>query len=76
MQKKHPLPFHIRSTGQKSHRTPLPPSFASVFPRVEPLDDLHPMYSQKLSSPIHPDCLPIRQFEQLLDQQDLHSIQL
>jgi hypothetical protein len=47
-----------------------------LFPRVEPLNDLHPMYSEKLSSPIHADCLPIRQFEQLLDQQDLHSIQL
>ncbi len=44
--------------------------------RVEPLNDLHPMYSEKLSSPIHADCLPIRQFEQLLDQQDLNSIQL
>ncbi len=76
MPKKHSLPSGIGHAVKRRRRTPLPPSFATVFPRVEPLNDLHPMYSEKLSSPIHADCLPIRQFEQLLDQQDLNSIQL
>ena len=53
MPKKHSLPSGIGRAGKKARRTPLPPSFASVFPRVEPLNDLHPMYSAKTFLP-HP----------------------
>lgn len=57
-------------SNDKSSRSLLPPELSSVVARIDPVTDPYPRYAGKRRR------LPIEQFEQLLDQKDLNSIQL
>ena len=66
-----------------SVRASLPNGHASIFPRIDPTTGIHPMYASRTNPhatqpgmPVNKAHLPIRNFEQLLDQRDLNSIQL
>ena len=61
------------------------PNTSSVraSPRIDPTTGIHPMYASRTNPhatqpgvPVNKAHLPIRNFEQLLDQRDLNSIQL
>lgn len=62
-------------SNDKSPRNLLPPELSSLYPRIDPITNLHPRYASTPSAK-HSRALPIQQFEQLLDQKDLNSIQL
>lgn len=79
----HHRPTNDCNLHSNSARTSLPRTHASVFPRIDPTTDIHPMYASRTNPhatqpgvPVSPAHLPIRNFEQLLDQRDLNSIQL
>ena len=66
-----------------SVRASLPNGHASIFPRIDPTTGIPPDVCQPHQSACdaarcagQQSALPIRNFEQLLDQRDLNSIQL
>ena len=61
----------------------IPPELSSVFAKIDPIENIHPFYtdqpkplSNQITSTRHMKQLPIDRFEEILDQNDLNSIQL
>ncbi len=88
-QKKHPdssfysQNHHDCNPKNNSAHQIVPPELSSVFARIDPLENIHPFYTGSINSHsnqiTHPDKmnqLPIERFEQILDLNDLNSIQL
>ncbi len=61
----------------------IPPELSSVFAKIDPIENIYPLYSNRqkplsnqITSTRHMKQLPIDRFEEILDQNDLNSIQL